>query len=398
MALTDKSSVVIPKGFYGKANVLQGFNPQTENLVNLDVVRNTTATRVNEAGLIESVAANVPRRDFLNGGCGELLVEPQRTNLFKYSEEFDNADWSKAAAGTGSAPIVTSNTAIAPDGTTTADRIVLDVGAGTSSGDFSILQQSITVSANEYSISFYLKSATGTNQVIQLRANSTPQEEITITPEWQRFTIQNTPIAGSRNFGFDLRGNTTGGSQTADFYAWGAQLEEGSYPTSYIPTTASAVTRNQDVISASNIGSLLNDAKGGVYIDWKAFDSQTSISLNDPNLQRTGVNIAIPMTGRIEYKLEIDNVEQCNINTINNFLNVQNKTAVRYANNNFALFVDGAKIGQDNTGNTFNSGQLTELKFNSVFPADQPFFGRIRELTVFNNALTDTELQTLTTP
>jgi len=52
MALTDKSSIVVPKGFYGKANVLQGFNPQTENLVDLDVVRNTTATRVNEQGLI----------------------------------------------------------------------------------------------------------------------------------------------------------------------------------------------------------------------------------------------------------------------------------------------------------------------------------------------------------
>jgi len=89
MALTDKSSIVVPKGFYGKANVLQGFNPQTENLVDLDVVRNTTATRVNEQGLIESVAANVPRRDFLNGGCGELLVEPQRTNFWTESEGTD---------------------------------------------------------------------------------------------------------------------------------------------------------------------------------------------------------------------------------------------------------------------------------------------------------------------
>jgi len=397
MALTDKSSIVVPKGFYGKANVLQGFNPQTENLVDLDVVRNTTATRVNEQGLIENVAANLPRRDFLNGGCGELLVEPQRTNIVTYSEQFDNAEWDKR----GTCGVISNNT-IAPDGNQTAD-LITNIGGATN--DIFQITSGNANAATEPSLFIKKENATGQIEIKNPIGTNIGLWQIDfslISSEWERVTSTHQAVTVVNQFKNNSSGS--GGMQilrntgSGDFHVWGAQLEEGTYPTSYIPTTASAVTRNQDVISATNIGSLLNDAKGGVYIDWKAFDSQTSISLNDPNLQRTGVNIAIPMTGRIEYKLEIDNVEQCNINTINNFLNVQNKTAVRYANNNFALFVDGAKIGQDNTGNTFNSGQLTELKFNSVFPADQPFFGRIRELTVFNNALTDTELQTLTTP
>ncbi len=81
MSVTDKSKVIVPKGFYGKTNVLQAFNPDTESIVDITTVRNTSGTIINEAGNIENVPANVPRRDHLNSDCGALLVEPQRTNL-----------------------------------------------------------------------------------------------------------------------------------------------------------------------------------------------------------------------------------------------------------------------------------------------------------------------------
>lgn len=82
MSLEDKASIVLPKGFAGKAGTLECWNPNSDTLVGLSVVRATNAWRINEAGAWEVSASNVPRRDFLNGGCGELLVEPQRTNLF----------------------------------------------------------------------------------------------------------------------------------------------------------------------------------------------------------------------------------------------------------------------------------------------------------------------------
>jgi len=89
-SFNDASIVQIPSGY--KASTLYSIKPSS-GAGDFSVVRATTATRVNESGLIESVAANVPRIDYLNGGCGELLVEPQRTNLFTYSEDFDSGNW-----------------------------------------------------------------------------------------------------------------------------------------------------------------------------------------------------------------------------------------------------------------------------------------------------------------
>ena len=91
MSAFDKASIVqLPDG--AKAGTLYSIVP-TDGSGDFSVTRATTATRVNEQGLIESVAANVPRIDFTNGGCGELLVEPQRTNQLTYSEQFNNAAW-----------------------------------------------------------------------------------------------------------------------------------------------------------------------------------------------------------------------------------------------------------------------------------------------------------------
>jgi hypothetical protein len=91
MALLNSASLVVtPNGY--KAGTLYSVIPNT-TLGDMTVVRATTATRVNSAGLIESVANNVPRLDYLNASCPSLLLEPQRTNLQVYSEDFSNPAW-----------------------------------------------------------------------------------------------------------------------------------------------------------------------------------------------------------------------------------------------------------------------------------------------------------------
>jgi len=258
MALTDKSSIVVPKGFYGKANVLQGFNPQTENLVDLDVVRNTSATRINEQGLIENVAANVPRRDFLNGGCGELLVEPQRTNNFPFSNDFSNGVWAKLGS------IFTANQSTSPDGTINAGKLVEDV----STGDH-YMRQSITIN-QENTFSIFAKA--NTRDKIALSFNKgilTVQAKFDLTAGtitstgsnitsfiqsygngWYRCGI--TSNTDPQDFAdisiLDAAGNIIyTGDGVSGIFIYGAQLEEGTYPTSYIPTTTAAVTRNKDL-------------------------------------------------------------------------------------------------------------------------------------------------------
>jgi hypothetical protein len=79
----NPSLLITPNAY--KAGKLYSIIP-TDGAGDLDVVRNTTATRVNENGLIEEVGLNVPRLDFSNGSCPSILVEPQRTNLVFPSE------------------------------------------------------------------------------------------------------------------------------------------------------------------------------------------------------------------------------------------------------------------------------------------------------------------------
>ena len=89
MSLFDDASLVLtPNGY--KASKLYSIKP-TSGAGDMTVVRATTATRVNSAGLIESVATNVPRLDYTGGGCPKILVEPERINRVLYSEQFDNA-------------------------------------------------------------------------------------------------------------------------------------------------------------------------------------------------------------------------------------------------------------------------------------------------------------------
>jgi len=409
MALTDKSSIVVPKGFYGKANVLQGFNPQTESLVDLDVTRNTTATRVNEAGLIENVAANVPRRDFLNGGCGELLVEPQRTNKLIQSEDF-SITWSNTGTS------ITVNQTSSPDGNETADLLSNDGTNG-----FHTIRQVVSVTTGvEYSFSVFVKKKTigsnnfylnvgsaggGGSVFIDLNNYSIVGGTGTVTPYangWFRISVQTTATStGNSAFDCGFSDGTTRsytGDNTTEVYIWGAQLEEGNYPTSYIPSTASAVTRNQDVISATNIGSLLNDAEGGIYVSlsWFNGDEVTTIQLND-NTKGNRVSL-----GSNDTRYQLVSVVNGDFKVIetpvspiiqnNNF----NKIALRYAND-YALFVNGTKIAVDTNEPTFINNTLSQLNFGNADGTNQ-FYGRIRELIVFDNAPTDTELQTLTTP
>ena len=199
------------------------------------VTRAGTATRINGLGLVESVAANTPRIDhdpatLENRG---LLVEEARTNIALRSEDFDNVAWSKSAGTT-----VTANDAIAPDGTQTADRVdfaTADIG----------ITQAITVTAGvTYQASIWVKGTAG--ETINL-SNSQAVTIATLTGDWQRLSLSATPDSTS---GF-LFISTFNGVTARSVQLWGAQFEEGAFATSYIPTTASAVTRATDVVRIS---------------------------------------------------------------------------------------------------------------------------------------------------
>ena len=209
----DASLVVIPSGY--KTSKVYAEKP-TDGSGDLAFTRTgDTATRVNSAGLIEKV----------------------RTNLILQSQTFDNASWAKVGVGTGVAPVVTANAGAAPDGTTTADRIVFNTGAGTTSSDRSIFRQSVVLTEGSNG-SFYIKSNTGSSQSIGFH-NGGQIDTVTATTSWQRFNVNIT--SSVTFFGLENRGdNATAG--TCDVLVWGAQLQNGDIATAYIPTTTAAVS------------------------------------------------------------------------------------------------------------------------------------------------------------
>ena len=258
---TDASLIVTPNAKKaGKLYSLKG--------ADLDVVRATTATYVDADGLIKTAVINEPRFDYSNGSCPSILVEPQMTNLLLRSEEFDNATWTKTNS------TITANATTSPSGTMTADKLVEN---NTNSSHFTLQSTGSLVVGNTYFVSIYLKAA-GRNRG-RLRVTGVSAFEIEFNLQNGTVSLANAIIQNMGNgwyrIGFSLVANattmstvinlsnsTTGnsgfnytylGDNTSGIFVYGAQLEAGANATSYIPTVASTVTRNADVISKTGL-------------------------------------------------------------------------------------------------------------------------------------------------
>lgn len=150
------------------------------------------------------------------------------------TEQFDDAVWTKTAGGTGATPVVTANAGVAPDGSMTADRVLLNKGAGTTTADDSRIAQSglALVVGGVYTDSVWIKSFDGVSRTVQFSANGLNPILINTTTEWQRVSITFTADVTSRETVLRLRG-TQGTSDTADILVWGWQREIGTTATRY---------------------------------------------------------------------------------------------------------------------------------------------------------------------
>mgnify|MGYP001946262348 CR=1 FL=1 len=371
----------------------------SDGSADLNFARASEATRVNQNGLIEKVGSNVPRIDYTDGGCPKLLLEPQSRNLITHSEDFSDASWLRINGGLGSVPVVTANQGLSPDGSANADRVVFDLGGGTSSSDSSILANSITLGGvNQNTRSVYIKSNTGSNYNMVLGTNSPTVDnsivEIVVTTEWQRFDLTHTPTTTTTNFYFGLRNafGITGLSDTADILIWGAQLEEQSYATSYIPTNGGTVTRNAETASKANISNLINSSEGVLYAEIKPLTNSNygGIYLSD----NTTSNRLFLVGTSTENEIALGGNGITTLRHVELGLNDKySKIALVYKVNSVSLWVNGVEVGTNNTfytGNTLTTLSLNDLDLNPVFK------GKTKALKVYNQALTDLELEEMT--
>lgn len=224
-----------------------------------------TATRTNASGLIEGVAADTPRFDYdpVTLACKGLLIEEARINLLTYSSTFDDVSWTKYGGGTLSSGATTS-----PDGTINAYSLITPNATGgvgftkTSTVTATTYTQSIYAKmAGKRFIQMYWSGAASANYVNFDLQNgvlgSGTYADAKITPVgdgWYRCSLTSNLAAGNYVSAVgivDSSNSARAGGVTGDgisgIYYYGAQLEAGAFPTSYIPTTTTALTRNADV-------------------------------------------------------------------------------------------------------------------------------------------------------
>ena len=330
---------------------------------------------------------DIARIDYSSGEAA-LLVEPQRTNLATYSEQFDNVSWTKNIGGVGGVPVVTSNAGISPSGITNADRIQFTLNGGTTTADISDIRKLITTTAGTYTFSFWVKSFDGVSSYQMLvRDPNGITNQMVVTGEWQRYTITAaTYPTGNASMGFGIRGGQTPiNSGTADILVWGAQLEAGAYPTSYIPTTSAAVTRNVDLTIEKNI---INLGIGNSYTllfdltmatedsNKILFTLKNSSGTNSMTFRNFNNNLRIYDTIGGSYPLA-------------SLSNENTKWAFRFDGVNYSLFRVSGGVAVENTatlGTARDIGYFSEINSGSTKAS-------IKYLSIYPSALSDTECE-----
>jgi hypothetical protein len=304
-----------------------------------------------------------------------LLIEEQRVNYCLWSEDFSQATWSKTTT------TVTSNSEIAPSGLQTADTL-------TATGANAITKQAITTTAVAFTFSVYLKRKTGTGNIDISMDGTTFVTQTINSNTWTRCIVTQTGVAGTSNPSIRIA------TDADEVYAWGAQVEAGAFPTSYIPTVASSVTRSADIatVLGRNFSSWYNQYEGTVFVDSKNPDTGTRgiIGTNDGSAN----NRIELFTSTLDPKLIVQNASsaQADLDAGTIVANVNFKLAAEYKVNDFAVVEDGGTVQTDTSGQPPVVDRMT-IGNNQ---ANNYMNGTIKSIRYWPTRLTNAQLQAIT--
>lgn len=381
--------------------------------------RATGGGRFNASGQYEWLPANKPRIDYdpVTKECRGILIEEQRTNLFTYSEDFSNTVWSKS------------------QGTAVAEGIAAWSGrpqyrlTATEAGAFAgRLTRAVGVSSASYSCGFFIKRG---------------------TTNWACITVEMTAVGEGRRVWFDLVDGVVGGNATAgsashlwtwragiqkvsesEFFCWvsvdvtesgslssviiapdsnlsstvsvgnsifisGAQLEQGAFPTSYIPTTTAQVTRAADLCSVNDLSPWYRADEGTLMADYRVPTGRGKESYIAAFDRGTTFGPRIQLSHTPNDKTALSVVDDAGSPVVPSLISGSGYglSAAAYKNNDFAISVNSSTAAVDTSG-AVPTG-IVRLAIGRL-PGAAPLNGHIRRIRYIPRRISNAELQSLT--
>jgi hypothetical protein len=417
MAIQDKYPSIKPSLNLDFANT-KSLDPRIE------FTRASSATYFDEFGVMRSASNNAPRIDHnpATGECLGLLVEEQRTNLLTYSEQFDNAAWAKTSVNLSSAANV------APNGIQAATLVVptTDFGSHKVSSPSISFGASLPVCGSVYfkaggysrlrlrlgqSSGFLTDVVADASAGTVVEGNTANAAIIPIGNGWYRFSVfgktgtSNTSVT-YQLWVYDNSGSAGApefsGDGTSGVYIWGAQLEAGSFPTSYIKTEATAATRAADsaVMKGANFSSWYRQDEGTLFAE---------ASVTGPNSADTTTTGIVTLgnsstTDFMGITARTDNLSARFVVTPGSSLltsggafpfNTFAKFAAAYKSLSFGFSHNGGIL--TNSANTVSASYPTELIIGAYYiTTNRRLNGSIKRITYYPKRLINAKLQTLT--
>ena len=327
---------------------------------------------------------NIPRLDYSNGTCPSILVEPQRTNICRDSNNLSGSSWINQSGNTTLTRIQTGGV----DGGA-FDRLVVGGAVGSDQGRF--VQFTTNVGANAiYSV--YLKGSGQAFIGLYNGVSATPTI-VTLTSEWTRYEVLSTGGSGTY---IDWALFLIGGS-TIDVAFH--QVEYATYATSYIPTTSASVTRNADVISKTGISSLIGQTEGTLF-----WEGQGNIQATGFDLWLFAASANDTTTAFLLYYVHSSGYINCYINNGSSFVNlgtpmditINNKIAVGYKSGDFVMYINGVQVDSNTSATAIPSG-MNQVAINkwAGFTGEQK--QSTKAAALWKTRLTNTQLAQLTT-
>lgn len=373
--------------------------------------RASAATFIGSNGLIQSAAINAPRFDHdpVTLASRGLLIEESRTNLLPRSEEFNNG-WAVYQSA------ISANSTASPSGLNDADSLI----ENTANDAHSVFRGANFAASTVYSFSVYVKA--DSRNWLALYENSTNTDrrsffnvatgtvgttnpshtaQIQRMPNgWWRCSITfTTTTATSRNVSIELAfaDNVAfySGNGTGRVSLWGAQLEVGAFPTSYIPTTTTAVVRSADVcsITGSGFAGMWNASEGTLLVNaFTPANGDRTILATDDNTANEMIRLRTEGTNPF-FRVTDGGTEVVGIDAGTVVANTPFRLIGAYRENDFASAINGGSAVTDTTGTipTVDRMRIGAGQGGNVM------CGCISSMRYYRTRLSNAQLQSLTT-